>query len=141
MKFLKKPPKKRENKEHRMQADISDHCCKILNEDLVRWTSRETGIGSNAKWAVILQKLWKWRGVKSGWPDMEFHYKDSTGTAQSLFIELKVGDNGAQDNQKEVHEGLRRVGKIVEIAYSLEEVCGCFVKHSVPHLKSTFIMR
>lgn len=98
--------------EHRLQADVATFLRLALPDDCA-WTSVDAG-GKSSAFAAG-QKLA--RGVRSGWPDMQFIYG-----GRFYAIELKVAGGRLSDKQERVRDQIIAAGGEWAEARSLEEV-------------------
>jgi len=97
----------------------------------VFWTTVEVSNQRGGHQAMIQQRRQTARGVKTGFPDIMFVWKD--GLATKMFcIELKRKYQNAKDVQLECHNELAAVGVPTAVCRSVEDVEKALQIYNVP---------
>lgn len=90
---------------------------KLVRVDAV-WFHIPNGGARNRTEAAILSGM----GVKSGIPDLEFHWVKENGSPSTGYIEVKEGNCKLSKNQRIVADSLLQIGIPVEVVNDVRQV-------------------
>lgn len=118
----------RRQREWAEQARLASRLAKLLDPDYIFWTAVD-----NEPWSLVHGIKRKERGIRAGVPDLLFWFRDpDTGSAISLAIELKSGDNKLSSKQRAVRDQMRAAGVKWFLCRSSEEVIDTLRAEGVP---------
>jgi hypothetical protein len=101
-------------REHAMQTTLAVFLGRALPSE-VAWTSVDPATDQHMDDAAGRRR--KDRGIKPGWPDVQFIYQ-----GRFYGIELKIGDGKQSDYQAQRQAEIERAGGVYVICRSVEEV-------------------
>lgn len=120
--------KKRTYPEFVLHKSIADYCAKTFIPGESLWHTTDNSNGMGGKEAQAQQSKRRLLGCQAGFPDAIILYSD----ARVLLIEIKAPKGTLQDNQREMHFKLGKMGFTVAIIRSLDEFREIVKEYNVP---------